>query len=316
MKTLISIVLSVSLFAASAYAAQGKIVSVTATASVQVGESKTKQQAKEEAKQAATRIAVEEAAGTFIQASTTVKNMQLESDEVKSASVAFVRSIKEKQSAYDPAKDAYSYTGEFQVDISAMEAYADSLAQGKSAEQEQKGKDIQIYFAFYDAEDKVIKEGGKVASGTQYQLMVQPFQKCHLYVINRDSSGAVYMIFPNPDVPFANPIEAGHEYYIPGADKMLEFDNVTGLETFYIIASLTPLKEMDVLFTQIKALGGDADKALADVVENRIKTRGGGNIVQKYSGETAKFSHKKVKMAAEILKSTGNVVRQINLIHE
>ncbi|MBI5638105.1 MAG: DUF4384 domain-containing protein [Nitrospinae bacterium] len=302
--------------AGASIAAEGKTATVTASASVQVGESKTKQQAKEEAKKEATRKAVEEAAGTYIQASTTVKNFQLESDEVKSASVAFVRSIREKQSAYDPAKDAWTYTAEFVVDVSAMEAYADSLAHGKAAERETKGKDIQIYLAFYDAGDKVIKEGSKVASGQQYQLMVQPFQRCYLYVINRDSSGAVYQIFPNPDIPVANPVEAGHEYYLPGADKMLEFDNVKGLETFYVIASLTPLKEMDMLFSQIKALGGDADKALASVVEERIKTRGGGGIVQKFTGTTAKFSRKNVQMAAEILRSTGNVVRQINLVHE
>ena len=315
-KSFSGVLLSVILLSSVALAAQGKTVTITASASVQVGDSKTKQQAKEEAKKEATRKAVEEAAGTFVHASTTIKNMQMESDEIKSASLAFVRSIKELQAAYDPAKDLYTYSAEFQVDTSAMEEYAASLARGKTEDAETKGKDMQVYFAFYDGEDRIIKEGGKVASGMQYQLMVQPFQKCHLYVINRDSSGAVYMIFPNPEIPFANPVEGGHEYFIPGADKMLEFDNVAGLETFYVIASLTPLSDIEVLFRRIKELGGDSDKGLAAAVEERIKTRGGGNVVQKYTGGAASFSKKKVKMAAEILKASGNIVRQVNIVHE
>lgn len=315
-KLVLAVLAAVAFWVSPAFAAQVKIVTVTASASVQVGESKTKQQAKEEAKKEATRKAVEEAAGTFIHASTSIKNMQMESDEIKTASVAFVRSIKEKQSAYDPAKDTYTYTAEFAVDTAAMEEYANSVARGKTEDAEAKNKDIQVYFAFYDGDDRIIKEGGKVTSGMQYQLMVQPFQKCHLYVINRDSAGAVYMIFPNPEIPFANPVEGGHEYFIPGADKMLEFDNVAGLETFYVIASLVPLTDIENLFKRIKELGGDADKTLASAVEQRIQTRGGGNIVQKYSGGAASFSKKKVMMAAEILKSTGNIVRQVNLVHE
>lgn len=307
---------AVAFSTAPVFAAPGNIVSITASATVQVGDAKTKQQAKEEAKQEAIRKAVEEAAGTFVHASTTIKNMQMESDEIKTASKAFVRSIKEVQSAYDPVKDVYTYTAEFTVDTSAMEEYANSLARGKAEDVEAKNKDIQVYFAFYDGDDRIIKEGGKVTSGMQYQLMVQPFQKCHLYVINRDSNGAVYMIFPNPEIPLTNPVEGGSEYFIPGADKMLEFDNVTGLETFYVIASLTPLNDIENLFKRIQELGGDADKELASAVEERIKTRGGGKIVQKYSGGSASFSKKKVKMAAEILKSTGNIVRQVNVVHE
>jgi len=172
----------------------------------------------------------------------------LESDEVNVVSKAFVQSVREIEYTYNKVKETGTYKGEFVINIKAMEEYARAAAITEKQQVSKSSDEIQFYFAFYDANGRRLREGDVVHENDQYQIMVQPFQRCYLYIINRDASGAVYPVFPRDEIITTNPLEPGTEYYFPDGDNMLAFDDVVGIENFYIVASLSPLNDIDMLF--------------------------------------------------------------------
>jgi hypothetical protein len=59
-------------------------------------------------------------------------------------------------------------------------------------------------------------------------------------------------------------------YYIPRDDSWFELDDRKGTETFYLIASISRLIEIEELF-QKTALGTDVNRSQAELIRTRIK---------------------------------------------
>lgn len=282
---------------------------------------KTKSQTKEAAKADAIRKAVERVAGAHISSNTKVRNYILQSDEINVSSSAFVRSIKEVSYNYDKLTETGTFTGEFIIAIHDLTDFAEASIKSDQLSNINKNKDIQIYFALYDSANKRIKEGDIVHNSDQYQIMVQPFQECYLYIVNKDASGAVYNLFPNENIQTNNPLIAGKEYYFPDTDYMYAFDEINGIENYYILASYNPIHDINVLFRQIKdSKDSDAAMKYAATVEAQMKnkaSRGGGQIVNKYSGVILEIKNKNNnEILVENLKSKGIIMRHIYIDHQ
>lgn len=164
-----------------------------------------------------------------------------------------------------------------------------------------------------------VSEGSTLLSGDRFRLKVKLSQDAYLYAFIFDSSGQAIMLYPGvedlfPDLKAAGVVtqarsSASGSVLIPpapgrGADPFWFFlDKNTGTESFYVAASLVPLKNIEELTKKIRAAGASgrqASQRLARTLEDRSqKTRliGDGNS------------------QVEVIQGRGAVVRFLSFAH-
>lgn len=97
--------------------------------------------------------------------------------------------------------------------------------------------------------------GAAVAPGDRLQLEMEASVGLHVYVVNEDDRGAVFLLYPLPGQVPANPIPGGRRVQIPGdrAGARLSWQVTTagGREHFIIFASPQPLSSFEQLFASL-----------------------------------------------------------------
>lgn len=79
-----------------------------------------------------------------------------------------------------------------------------------------------------------------------YQIFFHPEQDCYVYLLQKDSIGKWYVLFPSKDSPYShNPVQQGKEYWVPAFDKGFPGDQNKGEETIYFLASLWEVKDLE-----------------------------------------------------------------------
>ncbi len=100
-----------------------------------------------------------------------------------------------------------------------------------------------------------LADGATVQSGQKFKIRVQPNSDCHLYVLLYDSQGQASVLFPHSKIDMSNLIRGSVSYEIPQSSKWYWFDSNPGTETFYIVASYTPLENLDGLLAKMQETG-------------------------------------------------------------
>jgi len=75
--------------------------------------------------------------------------------------------------------------------------------------------------------------------GDRVGVAFAPANDAYVYVVAFDSTGWIQALYPDPALGHSNPIPAGQEVLLPG-ESLFGLDNVTGVETIYVLASNTP----------------------------------------------------------------------------
>jgi hypothetical protein len=92
-------------------------------------------------------------------------------------------------------------------------------------------------------------QGGKIAPGDRLSMVLLGNDRMHVYILNQDAKGNVYVLFPIPGLTPSNPLESGIRYRLPGQiGDSLVFWSVTssgGRESVVGIASREPLEELE-----------------------------------------------------------------------
>ncbi len=114
-------------------------------------------------------------------------------------------------------------------------------------------------------------DGATVRSGQKFKIRVQPNSDCCLYVLLYDSRGAASVLFPHRKIGLSNRARGGVSYEIPEAAKWYWFDQSPGTETFYLVASYTPLKNLQGILARMREAGG-GKMELAAAARNEIDT--------------------------------------------
>jgi hypothetical protein len=103
-------------------------------------------------------------------------------------------------------------------------------------------------FAFLrtgDTAQENLTEGGLVRPGDTLGLELQLSETAHVYVLNEDRAGELYVLFPLADTELTNPLAAGVRHRLPGRRGETRLDwQVTsgrGEERFLVVASRRPL---------------------------------------------------------------------------
>jgi hypothetical protein len=100
----------------------------------------------------------------------------------------------------------------------------------------------------------VLRDGrGDPARGDKIKIRFSVNCACHVYVIGIDATGYVARIFPDPDLPFGNPVEPGREYLLPGEGEWWGLDDYRGVEQVHVLAGYVPRPEIEQLLDTLAA---------------------------------------------------------------
>jgi len=132
-------------------------------------------------------------------------------------------------------------------------------------------------FARRGESDVRISDGATVRSGDAFKIWLQANSDCHAYVLLLDSRGKASVLFPHPKIRSENRLRGGVEYVIPPAKQppglgWYVFDEHPGAETFYILASYEPIKDMPRLLREMETAGAKSRVVLDEA--RQIFTKG------------------------------------------
>jgi len=105
-------------------------------------------------------------------------------------------------------------------------------------------------------------------TGDEVKMMVNLTKKTNIYVFYRNSSGDLELLFP---YGIESEYTVNKNYYIPKGRDWNKFDNKTGQETFYIIASVERLTELENAWHKYLASSTEKKAEAGAVVVTAIK---------------------------------------------
>jgi hypothetical protein len=107
-------------------------------------------------------------------------------------------------------------------------------------------------------------------TGDQLKFMLELHKTCFVYLIYQSSQGDMSLLFPYQRNQSGSDYELQKMYYIPQDDNWFELDDRRGTETFYLIASISRLIELEELF-QKSAPGAEVNRSQAELIRTRIE---------------------------------------------
>ncbi len=101
------------------------------------------------------------------------------------------------------------------------------------------------------AADQPVPTGASVAPGDRLSMNLTANERMYVYVLNTDSEGNTFVLFPLPGVGLSNPLEAHRIYRLPGniGKRLVNWDvtSAGGRETIIALGSRVPLGSIDSL---------------------------------------------------------------------
>jgi hypothetical protein len=132
-------------------------------------------------------------------------------------------------------------------------------------------------------------------TGDQLKMMVELESDCFVYVIYHNSQDEIKLLFPYSLEQLSADYQQQRKYYIPVSDRWFELDQHVGRETFYLLASVKRLDNLEKLLIQY----GSADPAR--------KSELTGQILDEI--QTLKKQHRELAAVAERPETIGGAVR-------
>ena len=109
-------------------------------------------------------------------------------------------------------------------------------------------------------------------TGDQFKMLVELKRKCFVYVISKNSQGEVGLLFPRNPEQFAENYKTSKKYDIPpGDDNWLKLDENVGLESFYLLASVKRLIQLEELLDRYESAGAPERSELAERIVTEIR---------------------------------------------
>ena len=111
----------------------------------------------------------------------------------------------------------------------------------------------------------------RLQSGDKLKMLVALEKKCFVYVIYRDASEDIFLLFPYASAQSERDYKLHDTYYIPQGDNWFELDQNTGTETFYLIASNQRLSGLENFLTAYESATPQNKTAQADHIIREIR---------------------------------------------
>jgi len=140
----------------------------------------------------------------------------------------------------------------FCILISIILSHSISVAQAQESQ-------LKIYWAFgaligdQNQQQLVsIERKAVLRTGDRIKILFEPQTECFIYLFYYSSQEELAMLFP-PDPSDAR-IMPGIKYSIPAKNQWFKLDDATGIEKFYLIASVRRLEELEALYQKHSAV--------------------------------------------------------------
>ena len=108
-------------------------------------------------------------------------------------------------------------------------------------------------------ERMALDSGSSVRPGDQLYLELETDEQVHLYILNADREGDLFVLFPLPDMDLANPLPAGRHRLpgrLSGVPQEWQITSAGGTETFLVVASRARQVELEGDLTALRAATG------------------------------------------------------------
>lgn len=127
------------------------------------------------------------------------------------------------------------------------------------------------FAALTNAQDQpkivAMKSENVLFSGDKFKLMFEAHEQCYVYIIFKGSGGEILLLHPKGLDSIRLPAEVNKMVFIPSKRDWFTLDQHTGLETLYILASLTPLADLELL---LKQYGSASPKSRNDIAQSIV----------------------------------------------
>ncbi|MDP6634697.1 MAG: DUF4384 domain-containing protein [Phycisphaerae bacterium] len=179
-----------------------------------------------------------------------------------------------------------------------------------------------------------LADGSTVRSGQKFKIRLQANSDCFVYVLLYDSAGDAGVLFPHRKIRIGNKVRGAVSYEVPEAAKWYWFDDKPGTETFYLVASYTPMRSLDAIVAKMEQVGGrraplarSARKEIDEVIVKgmsstgskgyrpkgyNIADRGVGGVVDVGLGGPARTGAGAID---NVVTGHATVVKKITLLH-
>ncbi len=96
-----------------------------------------------------------------------------------------------------------------------------------------------------------IRNGDVLTENDNYKVQMSCSVDCYAYIAQLDSKGRLDPVVPSELVDLRNPLEADITYSAPNGNNWFYLDASKGVEQIYFIFSLTPRKDIELIFSQL-----------------------------------------------------------------
>ncbi len=113
-----------------------------------------------------------------------------------------------------------------------------------------------------------VKKDTELATGTRLKFLVEPLSPSTVYLMLLDSSSEIHLLYR--ETSQAAEVD-GKPTYVPPGSQWFELDDQVGQETFFLLASVEPLPELDALVDRHAAAEGDQRTELGEQIVAEIR---------------------------------------------
>ena len=114
-----------------------------------------------------------------------------------------------------------------------------------------------------------IQKDTKLEAGSKLKLLIEPKSPSSVYLLLYDSSQEISVLYRKSSV--VDQTKGGAPTYIPPGSQWFELETGAGMETFFILASIEPLKELEQKLDRYEAASGTDKKAAAAAVVEEVR---------------------------------------------
>lgn len=164
----------------------------------------------------------------------------------------------------------------------------------------------------------IVREGGMLRSGDQFQVHVGVNRGGYIYIILYDSHGHASQLFPDPKIEQPEFVTAHNEVAIPDKHLWFWLDNHTGTETIYALASARPLRIISELLGKMESVEPALNKPSLAHLQEPIKSvqRGVGGFAHAKAANLPLVDSNLIKRVTAVVVGSGAEVRAISFRHE
>ncbi len=132
---------------------------------------------------------------------------------------------------------------------------------------------------------QALAPGDLVAPGEGLSLKFQAEEPVHVYVLDEDAAGEVYVLFPTPGLELVNPLAPGRLHRLPGPrggqDLSWQVTSAGGRETVIVIATRQPFEALEQEIAGFPRASLERPVAYGRMSESTLSTlRGIGGIIE------------------------------------